>query len=274
MHRYHLVPLLCSLLLTVGCYQNSSPSPRSALETLVALMRDRDASVRRTAADALGKIGDPIAEPFLIRALGDGDPSVREAAARSLGRFPTFGAEAAGELVLRLEDPDRSVQRAAAQALGTAEWSLELGRSLAGLLGNSHVEVRQAAAHALSLADAHEPSEFESLAARAHDSDANVRQWAVAALGESGSGRALPILMDRVRHDPAEAVRGEAAYRIQFVANESDVKVLDSIAAEERSPAVRAWIQKSRLALKKEFGSGSVPRPIQPGAPAHSDRYP
>jgi len=274
MHRHSLLaPLLFSCLLTGGCSQENPPSPEGALQTLIALIHDQDASVRKTAVDALGKIGDPRAEPFLIGALGDGHPAVREAAARSVGRLQTVGAEAMAALVSRLEDPDRSVQRAAAQALSAGEGSPSLSSALAGLLVSPDAAVRQTAAHALSVIDVSEPSVIAALGAAAQDSDATVRQWAVAALGESGSVRALPILLDRLRHDPVEAVRVEAAYRAQFVGDESAAMSLDGI-AEERSPTVRAWVKKSRSALKTESDFDSEPRPTQPAAPGRSDRYP
>src|SRR5262249_39675935 len=46
---------------------------RQAVGALSALLRDRDAAVRREAAIALGKIGDPRAGPALLAALGDAD---------------------------------------------------------------------------------------------------------------------------------------------------------------------------------------------------------
>lgn len=52
---------------------------------LITLLDDRDALVRRNAAESLGKIGDLKSKPFLLGKLQDPELSVREAAARSLG---------------------------------------------------------------------------------------------------------------------------------------------------------------------------------------------
>lgn len=265
--------VICCIL-TAGCYQDTPSSPHTVLDALTGLLHDKDAWVRETAADALGKIGDSSAEPFLVATLRDEDSVVREAAARSLGSLSTVGMDATAGLVLRLSDRDRSVRRTAAQALGMTEGTPVLRDALLGLLANPDVEIRRTAAHALSLIDAPDPSVIQALVSGAQDTDADVRQWVVAALGESGSDRALPVLMELVRHDPVDAVRSEAAFRLRFVGTDVSASQLDAIAAKERNPIVRGWVNYSRVALKKEFDSGSVPRPGRLAVPGPSHRYP
>ena len=69
--------------------------------------------VRRSAADALGKIGPPAAEavPALAAALHDPDEDVRRSAADALGKIGPAAAEAVPALAAALHDPDRDVRR-------------------------------------------------------------------------------------------------------------------------------------------------------------------
>ncbi len=71
--------------------------------------------MRRAAAEALGKIGDPQALPALIEALKDKDSGVREVAA---GALREIGPQALPALIEALKDKDSEVRRAAAEALG------------------------------------------------------------------------------------------------------------------------------------------------------------
>jgi hypothetical protein len=58
-----------------------------AVPALIQALGDSDWDVRRAAAEALGKLGDPQAVPALIQALGDSDWDVRRAAAEALGEL-------------------------------------------------------------------------------------------------------------------------------------------------------------------------------------------
>jgi HEAT repeat protein len=54
------------------------------VEPLIAALKDKDSDVRKAAAEALGKIGDPRAVEPLIAALKDAEWHVRKAAAKAL----------------------------------------------------------------------------------------------------------------------------------------------------------------------------------------------
>jgi HEAT repeat protein len=86
-----------------------------AVEPLIGALRDKDGNVRRRAAIALGKIGQPAGQP-LIRLLHDPDPEIRSEAAEQLGKIRHL--EALEPLLTILRDPDRNVQWWAAWALG------------------------------------------------------------------------------------------------------------------------------------------------------------
>ncbi len=260
-------------VLVAGCYQSSpAPAPQATVDMLIALLDDCDAAIRQTAADALGKIGDQKAELFLIRALHDSDPTVREAAARSLGRLSALGLEGGTALVTLLRDSDNSVRRAAAQALGASEGIPALASTLANLLTSPDSTVRQAAGHALMLVDGREA--FAALSKGTTDADPVVRQWAVAALGESGDARAVPVLLDRLQHDSMAEVRAEAAYRLRFVGDGSVAAELETVVKRESSLDVKRWAEMSQVELRKGFGSDSRPRLTPQGGFEFSHQYP
>lgn len=246
----------CWIALTAGCYQDGpAPTLQTTIDRLITLLDDPDASIRTTAAEALGKIGDQKAEPYLLLALDDADAGVRKAASRSVGQLPAIGGGAGTKLVALLRDPDISVRRAAAQALGAVEGTPELASSLTSLLTSPDPAVRQAAGHALLLVGTSEA--FAALSMGTTDADPTVRQWTVAALGESDDPRAVPVLLDRLRHDSAVGVRVEAAYRLRFIGDSSVAVEVETILQQDRSIDVRRWMGKDPM------DSGRVSTPIQ-----------
>jgi len=253
-----LVTLLLAtwIMQSAGCYQDApAPTLQTTIDRLISLLDDPDASIRLTATEALGKIGEQKAKPFLLVALHDVDPRVREAASRSVGQLPSEGLGAGTELVTLLRDPDLCVRRAAAQAMGAIEGTPALASALASLLASPDPAVRQAAGHALLLVGAREA--VAALSRGTTDSDPAVRQWAVAALGESGDPRAVPVLLDRLRHDSADGVRAEAAYRLRFVGDGSVAVEVETILQRDSSMDVKRWMGKSPM------DSGRVSTPIQ-----------
>lgn len=238
-----------------GCYPDTSPSPHAAVEILTALMDDRDAAVRRTAAEALGKIGDPTTAPVLLQALRDADSLVRAAASRSLGGLATGSQPVQSALLALLKDSDSSVRSSAAQALGMVDPLPGLAESLAGLLASPEVFVRRSAAHALQLADVSTPMVADALSRALSDPDPVVRQWAVAALAETGDARAGSLLIERLLKDRAESVQAEAAYRLGFIGDKAVAAGLKTVLEQGGSVDVRRWVEKSLAALMTPSGS-------------------
>ncbi len=88
---------------------------KPAVEPLIRILSDNDERVRRSAADALGEIGDVRAVEPLIKVLGDDSWRVRWPAVEALGKI---GDERAVEpLIKLLEDEDDDVRNAAEEAL-------------------------------------------------------------------------------------------------------------------------------------------------------------
>lgn len=86
----------------------------AAVGPLIAVLNDRDDSIRRRAAKVLGEIGDPRAVPALIGLLHDDYYSIRREAAAALG---ATGVPAMEPVVSALSDPDADVRKRAADVL-------------------------------------------------------------------------------------------------------------------------------------------------------------
>ncbi len=119
---------------------------RTALEAAAELLRDRDAAVRREAANALGKIGDRAAASALYAALGDSDAvaawSIRQAIRRLQAWDKPLLVEALRderrlEPALRLTDQVWSIKvvEALTAALGETPAAAVRGRIIASLGG-------------------------------------------------------------------------------------------------------------------------------------------
>ena len=93
----------------------SSVTPRRAHPDLVELLDDREASLRRRATLAIGRVGLGEGIDPLIARLADPEDEVRQMAVFSLGLIGD--AAAIDALTLALEDPSPKVQSRAAQAL-------------------------------------------------------------------------------------------------------------------------------------------------------------
>jgi len=224
-----------------GCYGNTAATdPNAAAARLIELLQDEDPRIRLTAAQALGKIAAPDTAGALLRSLDDADPSVRAMSAWALGRLGEAVLDPAGlELVNRLDDPSPAVKLAAAEALGEIGGTQTIVELLTERLRHADVESRRAAVRALTWLEAE--SAHHALITALSDSDAQVRQGAVAALGEMVDSRSLPPIRDRLLKDAHAGVRGEAAFRLGKFGDSTVVPALRSASARDPDAAVRRW---------------------------------
>ena len=81
-------------------------------------LRDKDPTVKRRAALAAGRLGDPTLASDLVDLLNDPEPEVRQMAAFALGQVGTRDSSAVDRLLASLEDGDSRVRARAAEALG------------------------------------------------------------------------------------------------------------------------------------------------------------
>ena len=191
-----------------------------AIPGLLKLVQHSDSSVRRRAADALGKIGDSQAIPELLKLVEDSDSSVvRSSAADALGKIGD--SQAIPGLLKLVQHSDSSVRWRAADALGKIGDS----QAIPGLLKvveDSHYFVRRRAADALGkIGDA---QAIPGLLKLVEDSDSSVRRRAAEALGKIGDSQAIPGLFKLVE-DSDYSVRSRAADALGKIAKQHAEKV-------------------------------------------------
>ena len=227
------------------------------------LLHDSDADIRRTAAQALGKIGNSSALGALIEGVSDHDPSVRESAAWALGQLSDADEAvrnlAGAPLAGLLEDPSVAVVHAAAEALGRVGAAEPVVTRLVDQLHHRDPETRRGAARALRglEAVAAGPALLEAL----YDDDARVRQEALAALGELGDRQAVGAFVERLLHDPDSGVRAEGAYRTGKLGDGTAVAALRKSTSEDRDQAVRRWASWALMQIE-----GERARPARPSS--------
>ncbi|MHB8958934.1 MAG: HEAT repeat domain-containing protein [Candidatus Limnocylindrales bacterium] len=152
-----------------------------------ALGYQRDAAVRKAAAEAFCRLRDPRAVRALVVALGDGP--VRPTAVEAL---IATGSVAGEPLVAALGNWDPKVREAAAMALGRIGDARAV-EALIGALGDQAGEVRWAAVESLGEIGDHRAT--EPLIAMLKDG--RMHAAAVAALGAIGDARAVePLIAD------------------------------------------------------------------------------
>ena len=248
--------LLISLSL-FGCIVSTdfaAPSPERALPRLLAVLKDPNPELRRTAALSLGKIARKEAVPALVEALRDQDAGVRRNAAWALGMI---GEDAVGPdrspLTSLLFDPDPGVREAAALALGLT------GDTQAGIeLLLERMQEPETPADAKRLAAAslggmEARTAVPVLVKLLADRDARVRRWAVAALGEIADQQTVVPLSKALINDPDPGVRIEAAFRLGKFGGEAARPALTS-ALKDANADVR---RLAKAALKELEGGAS-----------------
>jgi HEAT repeat protein len=237
-----------------GCYVDVPPAaPDVMAARLDALLADQDPDMRRTAAEALGKIGHASENSRLLSALNDQDARVRAAAAISLGRLRDGGSETA--LVGRLVDSVEAVRDASAVALGEIEASPAHEQRILRALRHAEGFGRAAASRALLGLDT--ISFSDDLVNALRDSDPTVRQVVAAALGETGDVRAVPHLLSLVRKDSAAGVRSEAAFRLGKIGDDRVMADLAAVADTDSVVAVRGWARWAMQQIRQSHESGS-----------------
>ncbi len=202
---------------------------------LLWALKEPDANLRLVAARRLGSIGREArsAAPALARSLEDRDSRIRFAAATSLAVLRPDSDRAVAILAEALHDPRRQDHalraltafgpraRPALPALiarlerdgASVPLLVELGASavpaLAEKLRSSNPDARRRALDVLRRAGPAARSAAPAVEAALQDPEPAVRAEAVRAYGELQRDKALPRLLDLLRHDPL--LRGPAA---------------------------------------------------------------
>jgi HEAT repeat protein len=235
---------MLSILSLAGCVQDSPlPSKERMVSLLVELLHDEAPEVRQTAAESLGKIGDSRSMDSILPLTQDPAATVREASLLAMARLkPTANEGVVVLLAQALEDPVESVQQAAIVAIGEIQPESRLLAPVVGILRSSVITNRRAAAQALLQIDSN--LWISALVAAGHDSDAEVRQGVVAAVGEWGGVAASPWLRERLAEDSSPGVRAEAAYRLGVFSDPDARAALNKAMAKDPDIGVRRWAKQ------------------------------
>jgi len=248
LRRGSFLTIGCSVALSAlclsSCAQDSPPPSRErTVSLLLGLLRDETPEMQRIAAESLGKIGDPRAGDSILPLFHHPAATVREASLLALGRVKPIPTEGVVALLTRgLEDPDESVRQAAVVAIGEIEPSSRLLEPIVGLLRSSDATIRRAAVIALLQVDSSQW--LPALVAAGRDSNAEVRQGIVAAVGEWGGSTGSRLLRERLAEDPSPGVRAEAAYRLGLLRDPEAKAALNVTIAKDIDSGVRRWAKR------------------------------
>jgi len=220
-------------------------TPEQVLPRLVAVLKDPNPDLRRTAAQSLGKIAHEDSVSALIEALRDPDAGVRRHAAWALGMIGTDALDQErSPLADLLFDNDPAVREAASLALGLTgdtQTGIELLLERLQEPDTSADSKRLAAA---SFGGMEARSSIMGLTRLLADPDALVRRWAVAALGELADEHTIAPLGARLAKDPDPGVRLEAAFR------------LGKFGGVQAKPALTAALQDNDEHVRRVAASG------------------
>lgn len=183
---------------------------KESVEALVQALEvdDGDPSVRRTAAETLGRIRDARAVEPLVQTLQEVNVDLRYTATEALGRIRD--PRAVQPLVSVLTEPDRILRCHAVQALGRIGDPRAIV-ALAELVGESDVELLKTVAEALGRIRSAEA--VEPLLALLKSSERQIKIEATEALGKIADPRAVQPILDALLDDLRTYGGFDAAYK-------------------------------------------------------------
>ena len=205
-----------------------------SIPLVIQLIKDlfnEEPEVRKSAAEALGLLGDPVSvEPLVLAAIHDKRNDVRKAAAEALVRIDQ--AEARYLLVEALSDEALNVRRAASETLGWLGDRAAVTPLVGVTLYDDGRTVRLAAADALNQLDP--IGAMELLEDVLDDEDPDSRRAAAEALGFLGNRSAIKGLAIVALYDDSEAVRQAAIQSLNKLDRDGALELLlDDLAADD-----------------------------------------
>jgi len=240
---FKILPFLLILLTAnaLGCQADTTRNdPFTLTATLLKQLKNPSPDIRRTAALSIGKIGHSTGTQGMVQALSDPDRMVRKYSAWALGQIgEEINTDAALALVSTLEDEHLDVKKTAAKALGNVGLRKPMIPLLLKGLQGGKTQSRRAVVDALMHLEG--KLAYSTLITALDDLDPEVRQSAIAALGELGNKKALPKFRKSLLHDRNVGVRTEAAYRLGKLGSTEDIPSLEKAAKQDTNPIVHLW---------------------------------
>ena len=214
--------------------------PRAIKLLAKAVVKDKDFQIRRSAAVALGQMGDPRAVEPLLDALQDRTGNVRQEVTIALGQIGD--PRAVGALVSTLRDDEWSeIRRAAADALGQIGEPRAVEFLIAALQDEDH-RVRWRAAETLGSLD--DPRGVEPLARALKDEDGDVRQKAAIVLEKMGDPRGVEFCTAALQNEDSN-VRLEAVETIRLMGDSATRLLIRILADRNQDSKTRAAAAKA-----------------------------
>ena len=203
-YRHFGAALAAFFLLSPSAWTAAPPSP---YEAALQKLSDKNPSVRKQGADALGELRNPAAAPALAKLLTDASPQVRGSALDALGvmRVQSAGAQ----IVKMLEsDPDGSVRQTAAIALSYIG-NRAFTPSLIKGMDDAHDGTRFASVN--SLAILRDASAVKALTEKLNTADPRMRKSVSYALAKIQDKSSVPAILDSLKVSRSTETQGGKA---------------------------------------------------------------
>jgi HEAT repeat protein len=183
-----------------------------AIEMLVRISKDVDSNIRAKILEVIGRFGGRTAIDSMIAALRDPDFDVRIKAAWMLVRI---GEPSLPALIQTLRDPDVNIRAKAAEILGKIA-NKRATYPLIQTLKDSDITVCEKAIEALGkIAD---PKAVDPLIEALETHDPGIQAYAAEALGKISDQRAVDPLLQLIKNDNPK-VRAKAAEALGRIGN-------------------------------------------------------
>ncbi len=235
-------------VLSSPVFINGGANARS-VPALLTMLDNKDNGVKRGAADALGKIGDPQAVAKLVTLMHDPqtDPAVRRVVIGAIALIASPSGEVALSEAVNNVNDDREARAQAAAGLGKIASPTAIS-TLIKALADTDLDLRSAAVAALGraaeppdktapaatgqtlksaqLTDCGPASVAVQLTQALHDSNEAIRLGAAQALQTARSPEAVGPLVAVLTGDPQDSVRMAAAMALGFEGDSAAVTPL------------------------------------------------
>ncbi|MBL8165553.1 MAG: HEAT repeat domain-containing protein [Anaerolineae bacterium] len=257
LHGYFAIEPLSNALTVRGRFDRLTKNPVALIRqigelgsagapagsVIISCLHSHDLIMRRSAAVALGQIGEIRAIEPLIDILADSDPGLARLAAESLGKL---GSTALEPLLDSLSNQLSNVRYNAAYALGKLG-DVRAIDPLIETLSDIDASVRSSAA--FSLGELGDRRAVESLIQALDDLDWDVRRNAADGLGKIGDTRAVEPLIDALSIDWSAPISdvfflrklGDKRGVQPFIVRVAAARALKHIGTPEALAAVQVW---------------------------------
>ena len=206
-----------------------------ALDGLLDLIGDDDASTRQAAVSALNSLATPQMSKRIIPLLHDPDPNVRESAVKIAGYFGY--SEAAGQLLKLSSDPVERVRSAAIEHLPFVE-DAGVSDVLIHAIKEEAPNVRASAARALGNMEGSET--VHHLIQALADEDVWVRYFSARSLGRRRANESVAALERVVAEEKFNHVRIAALDSLGQIGGQRVVRIAAGLVTDEDPDVARA----------------------------------